>query len=109
MSDTARADIWHHLHPLSPFIRTTKFVAVAVVVAAQQINDVFAAPWIALAIFGAGVVIAALYGYVAYRWTGFKVTAEQIELKTGVLFRQHRRIPLVRSGRAPYRSRFGRR
>lgn len=87
---------WHHLHPLSPFIRTTHIVAAAVIVSAQQIDNVFNAPLVALAIFGVGVVIAGIYGYISYRWTGFRVTAEQIELKTGVLFRQHRRIPVDR-------------
>jgi putative membrane protein len=81
---------------LSPFIRTAHIVAVAIVVAAQQINDIFDAPLIALAFFAAGITIAALYGWIAYHWTGFHVTTEQIALKTGVLFRQHRRIPTDR-------------
>jgi putative membrane protein len=96
MTKATRTDTWHHLHPLSPFIRTAHIVAVGVVVAAQQISTIFQKPLLALAVFGVGVVIAGIYGYVSYRWTGFKVTTEQIELKTGVLFRQHRRIPVDR-------------
>lgn len=96
MVHTANDDSWHHLHPLSPFIRTAHIVVVGVVIAAQQISEVLEAPLVALSIFGIGVVVAAIYGYISYRWTGFRATAEQIELKTGVLFRQHRRIPVDR-------------
>jgi putative membrane protein len=96
MTQATRPDDWHHLHPLSPFIRTAHFVAAGVVVAAQQVSTIFETPLLSLAVFAIGVVIAALYGYVSYRWTGFRVSTEQIELKTGVLFRQHRRIPIDR-------------
>ena len=89
-------DHWHRLHPLSPFIRTMHIVAVAVVVAAQQIDEVFNAPFVALAFVGVGATIAASYGWASYHWTGFRATTAQIELKTGVLFRQHRRIPTDR-------------
>lgn len=87
---------WHPLHPLSPLIRASRVVIVAVIAAVQQIEAVFGAPFVALGFFGAGVIVAGIYGWISYRWTGFRATSEQIELKTGLLFRQHRRIPLDR-------------
>ncbi|MDQ4069311.1 MAG: GrpB family protein [Actinomycetota bacterium] len=87
---------WQRLHPLSPLLRAGR----ALVVAAAALSE--GASRLAVRFSWAGLfLLAALAAGAAAGWwswwaTAFRVTAEEVELHTGVLFRRHRRLPLAR-------------
>ncbi|MEO5608819.1 MAG: PH domain-containing protein [Ornithinibacter sp.] len=119
-------DDWQRLHPLSPLLRGGLVVLAVLGYAASQLFDrvlssvglnvgvpgvgggdgtgdvgdptgaLFAHPLIALLLVL--LVIAAIAGgnYVAWRFSRFKVGPRQVELRQGVLFRQHRQVPFER-------------
>jgi putative membrane protein len=88
---------WRRLHPLSPLLKAGRFVVVATALLADDLAtrlDVRPA-WAALFLLGA-LVIGAGAGWWAWKTTGYRVTAEEVELRTGMLFRRDRRVPLAR-------------
>ena len=104
--DAAAADGWRHLHPLSPLLRGgIAFAAVLAYVVSQQVDTLFGADredptgghlgWAALAVLG--VLVAIVVGaWVSWRFSRFRVTGSMVELRTGLLFRQHRQVPFDR-------------
>lgn len=102
----AAADGWRHLHPLSPLLRGgIAFAAVLAYVVSQQVDTLFGADredptgghlgWAALAVLG--VLVAIVVGaWVSWRFSRFRVTGSMVELRTGLLFRQHRQVPFDR-------------
>lgn len=104
--DPSAADGWRHLHPLSPLLRGgIAFAAVLAYVVSQQVDTLFGADredptgghlgWAALAVLG--VLVAIVVGaWVSWRFSRFRVTGSMVELRTGLLFRQHRQVPFDR-------------
>ena len=122
----ADADDWQRLHPLSPLLRGGLVVLAVLGYGASQLFDrvlssvgvdvgvpgvnggndagdvgdptgaLIAHPLIALLLVL--LVIAAIAGgnYVAWRFSRFRVGPRQVELRQGVLFRQHRQVPFER-------------
>jgi putative membrane protein len=88
---------WRRLHPLSPLLRAGRFVAVAAAFLADDLAArVHLSPaWGGLFLLGA-LVAGAGAGWWVWSATGYRVTDEEVELRTGVLFRRHRRLPLAR-------------
>ncbi|GGL25960.1 PH domain-containing protein [Phycicoccus endophyticus] len=111
---------WQRLHPLSPLLRGgVVLLAVLGYLVSQLVDEVLgsfdaggyvpggdagpqeewawrAYPLLALAVLV--LVIAAVAGasWVSWRFSRFRVADGQVELRTGVLFRQHRQVPLER-------------
>ena len=101
---------WHRMHPFTPLVRSWRVIAVILVFAVQSFGDNLArgdvdlrrpeAPGRVLAGGGAIllliIVLGAVYAYVSWRVTRFRVADEALELYSGILFRQHRRARLDR-------------
>lgn len=118
-------DGWQRLHPLSPLLRGgVVLLAVLGYVVSQLVDDVLGSvdpgrllpdgvpddvangsgtevaltghPLVALALLV--LVVAAVAGgsYVSWRFARFRVAGGQVELRSGVVFRQHRQVPLER-------------
>jgi putative membrane protein len=98
----APAGEWRHLHPLSPLLRGgIAFVAVLAYVTSQQADSLFGASrddptqgHLGLAALGVLLVLLAIIAgaWVSWRFSRFRVAETLIELRTGVLFRQHRQV-----------------
>ena len=102
---------WQHLHPLSPLLRGgVAFIAVVGYIVSQQVERLFQAQGPdgggqdptqghrLLALAGAGVV---LLGIVAVAWVSwlvcrFRIGPAFVELRRGLLFREHRQVPYDR-------------
>ena len=93
---------WRHLHPLSPLLKGgIAVVAVLAYIVSQQADSFFGAQrddptnghlgWAALAVLVVllGIIAGA---WVSWRFSRFRVADTLIELRTGVLFRQHRQV-----------------
>jgi putative membrane protein len=95
-------DGWRHLHPLSPLLKGgIAFLAVLAYVVSQQADALFGANrddptqgHLGLAAVGVVVVLLAIIAgaWVSWRFSRFRVAETLIELRTGVLFRQHRQV-----------------
>lgn len=93
---------WRHLHPLSPLLRGgIAFLAVLAYIVSQQADSLFGADrddptqgHLGLAAIGVVVVLLAIIAgaWVSWRFSRFRVAETLIELRTGVLFRQHRQV-----------------
>ena len=103
---------WHRMHKLTPAIRSWRVLVVVLVVIVQGWGDSFvrgeglpdlrqpglAWRWIA----GAGAIVVLVVGVgmglavLSWRMTRFRITADAVEVYSGVLFRQHRRARLDR-------------
>lgn len=93
---------WRHLHPLSPLLKGgIAFLAVVAYVVSQQADTLFGADrddptqgHLGLAALGVLVVLLAIIAgaWVSWRFSRFRVADTLIELRTGVLFRQHRQV-----------------
>lgn len=93
---------WRHLHPLSPLLKGgIAFVAVVAYVLSQQADSLFGADpddptqgHLGLAALAVLVVLLAIIAgaWVSWRFSRFRVAETLIELRTGVLFRQHRQV-----------------
>lgn len=111
---------WHRLHPLSPLLRggLTLLVILGIVVAnlRDRLIGFFlpeGADWEAegdpiefvlqndvllpaLLIVGGGLVLLIGLFWMAWRFHTFRITGDDVEVRSGVLFRTHRRAPLDR-------------
>lgn len=102
---------WHRVHPLSPAIRSWQLVIFILLVAVQNLGgDVaqgdlpdFDRPHPGGRLLAGGgaillLVVLLVLGVAALSWrmTRFRVTADALELHSGVLFRQQRRARLDR-------------
>jgi putative membrane protein len=93
---------WRHLHPLSPLLKGgIAFVAVLAYIVSQQADSFFGARrddptqgHLGLAALGVLVVLLGIIAgaWVSWRFSRFRVAETLIELRTGVLFRQHRQV-----------------
>ncbi|MBM6399316.1 PH domain-containing protein [Phycicoccus sonneratiae] len=120
-ASAAPDDGWQRLHPLSPLLRGgVVLLAVLGYVVSQLVDSVFRSfdpeqylpgdvgdeadgTWAVtahplLAVAALVVVIAVVGGvsWVSWRFSRFRVAGGQVELRSGVLFRQHRQVPLER-------------
>ena len=88
---------WRRLHPLSPLLRAGRFVVVATALLADDVaaRADLSPGWAGLFLLAA-LVAGAGAGWWVWSATGYRVTDEEVELRTGVLFRRHRRLPLAR-------------
>ena len=59
-------------------------------------DQALAYPFIALAVLLVVLAVVALGSWVSWRFSRFRVGRSQVELRTGVLFRQHRQVALER-------------
>jgi putative membrane protein len=95
-------DGWQHLHPLSPLLRGgIASVAVLAYILSQQLDTFFGADredptrghlgWAAVAVLVVLVLIV-LGAWVSWRFSRYRLGSTLIELRTGVLFRQHRQV-----------------
>ncbi len=112
---------WQRLHPLSPLLRGgVVLLAILGYVAVQLVDRVLSSvqvgpgsggsspsdegpldqasayPLIAVLAVVAFVGVVALVSWVSWRFSRFRVGGSQVELRTGVLFRQHRQVALER-------------
>ncbi|MET0297466.1 MAG: PH domain-containing protein, partial [Microbacterium sp.] len=112
---------WHRMHPLTPLLRGGfALVVVAGIVianfrdrliemfvpqmseygeyAGDPVDWVFSnnlVLWALLAVLGLVIVLILLF-YVSWRFHTFRITGDDVEVRSGVLFRTHRRAPLDR-------------
>lgn len=87
---------WQRLHPLSPLLRAGRFVVGAVLLGDDLAARLHVDPrWAGLLPLVA-LVVGAVAGWWAWSSTGYRVTAEEVELRTGMIFRRHRRLPVAR-------------
>jgi putative membrane protein len=112
---------WHRLHPLTPLLRGGLFllVVIGIVVAnlrdrllgllipgSDEWSDVEGDPidaivengLVAVAFIGVlvALVVVIVAFYVSWRFHTFRITGDDVEVRSGVLFRTHRRAPLDR-------------
>ncbi len=112
---------WQRMHPLSPLLRGGVVLLAALGYGLSQIGDRVLSSWglgwvtgedpsdpgdpgaalvdhplIALGVGVAFLGTVAVVNWVAWRFTRFRVAPHQVELRQGVLFRQHRQVPFER-------------
>lgn len=88
---------WRRLHPLSPLLRAGRFVVVVATLLADDIaSRLELGPALAALGLLAALVVGGAVGWWAWSATAYRVTADEVELRTGMLFRRHRRLPLAR-------------
>lgn len=88
---------WRRLHPLSPLLRAGRFVVVAAGLLADDITSrLELGPAVAVLGLVAALVVGGAVGWWAWWATAYRVTTDEVELRTGMLFRRHRRLPLAR-------------
>ncbi|WP_246159994.1 PH domain-containing protein [Microbacterium rhizomatis] len=111
---------WHRLHPLTPLFRGGLFLVVIVGVVIANLRErliewflpqlpggglppdpvdyILSHNLILIAlvvVLGIAVVVFVLF-YVSWRFHTFRITDDDVEVRSGVLFRTHRRAPLDR-------------
>lgn len=116
---------WHRLHPLTPLLRGGLFLIVVIGVVVANFRDRLIEglfPWMLpsdwddyaaesdpvdyvlahdlllialLAVAGALIVLLVLF-WLSWRVHTFRITGDDVEVRSGVLFRTHRRAPLDR-------------
>lgn len=114
---------WRRLHPLSPLLRGGLVLIVVAGIVIANLRDRFIELFLARgvvdamgpnegdiidylagrsllvwALLGVAVVVLLIIGgaWLSWRFSTYRITAEAVEVKHGVLFRQHRRAPLER-------------
>jgi len=114
---------WRRLHPLSPLLRGGLFLLVVAGILVANLRDrlfelffsqeivdalgpnegdlvdyVVGQRLVVWVLLGVALVIALIIGlsWLSWRFSTFRITAEAVESRRGVLFRQHRRAPLER-------------
>ena len=92
---TAANGGWIPLHPLSPLLRAGRIGVLAVGFLAQQ-GVAQAKPIYALIGLVVILLVAVGGGFVSWKMRGYRLDGETLELKSGILRRDHRRVPLAR-------------
>lgn len=112
---------WHRLHPLTPLLRGGLVLLVVIGIVVTNLRDrvigLFLpgdADWdspesdtidyivgnnlllVALAVVAGAVALIVCLLWVAWRFHTFRITGDDVEVRSGVLFRTHRRAPLDR-------------
>jgi putative membrane protein len=106
---------WHRVHPLTPALRSWQMFVVLIVFVAQDVGQnllsgqgvppdlppdlpsvrvrvLAGGGLVALLLLGIGVLLA----FLSWRFTRYRVTADALELREGVVSRRQRRAPLDR-------------
>lgn len=123
ISAISASDDWQRLHPLSPLLRGgfVLLVVAGILIASLRdrlielfIADEFISYYgpnesdlidylverrlivVALAVVFGAVLLIIFLGWLSWRFNTYRITAEAVEERSGVLFRQHRRAPLDR-------------
>ncbi|WP_235038177.1 PH domain-containing protein [Microbacterium sp. 18062] len=111
---------WHRMHPLTPLLRGGLFLVVALgfVIAnlRERLIEIFlpwsgggAGPedpldyvishnlvlWVLLGVLGVVVLLIVLFWF-SWRFHSFRITGDDVEVRSGVVFRTQRRAPLDR-------------
>jgi putative membrane protein len=88
---------WSRLHPLSPLLRAGRVFVLPALVLMDDIPAQLGGrrPLSGLLLVGA-LAVGAVAGWWAWRTTAYRVTADDVELRTGMFFRRQRRVPLAR-------------
>ncbi|MGV9195332.1 PH domain-containing protein [Microbacterium sp. MC2] len=114
---------WHRMHPLSPLLKGGLFLLVVIGIVVTNLRDRLIAlfvpaegdsDWVeyegdpfdfiiendlilvaALVLLGLLVVMVAIF-WVSWRFHTFRITDDDVEVRSGVIFRTHRRAPLDR-------------
>ncbi|WP_081710241.1 PH domain-containing protein [Arthrobacter sp. 35W] len=103
-------ETWHHVHPVSPFVRGwVAVLAVLFIFGRNGMEDLFrglanggdyapntAPVWVILSIVGAAVVVFGISFYLSWRFTRYQVTDEYVHINSGVVFRQQRKARIER-------------
>lgn len=118
-------DGWQRLHPLSPLLRGGLVLLALLGYAASQLFDrllsslglgslvpvdgvpdggggedpteaLVAHPFVALLLVLAAIGVVAGANWLSWRFSRFRVAPHQVELRQGILFRQHRQVPFER-------------
>lgn len=96
MSARSLEDGWVRLHPLTPLLKGGRFGLVIVAGLGQQGVRAGTSVRTAALLLGAGVLLAVLFGYLAWRALRYRVTDTELQVESGVLTRRSRRVPLAR-------------
>lgn len=87
---------WRRLHPATPFLKGGRFTVLGLILIVNNPEvDLESLP-VVLVGLAAVLVVAVAYGWVIWRWTGYRLLDDQLEMHTGLVFRQRRRLPLAR-------------
>lgn len=86
---------WLRLHPLTPLLRGGRVLGVVAVIVFQQLLRE-AGPAVGGLVLALALPVAAGYGYVSWRVTRYRLAAGDLQVESGVLVRQSRRVPLAR-------------
>ncbi|WP_235566673.1 PH domain-containing protein [Microbacterium sp. Root61] len=115
---------WHRLHPLTPLFRGGLFLVVIIGIVVANLRDRLIdtfLPWmmpnvpdgelppdpvdyvfehnlvlvVLLTVLGVALALVAIF-YLSWRFHSFRITGDDVEVRSGVLFRTHRRAPLDR-------------
>ena len=83
------------LHPLSPVLRGWRVLAIFAAFAAQ--NSARDGGLLELVVITAvGIPVAAVYGYLSWRFTRFYIDGDNLRIDSGVLSRNQKQVPLPR-------------
>ena len=86
---------WSRLHPLTPLLRGGRLILVVLALAGQQ-GLRSASPEAVAVGLGAGVPLAVLAGWLAWRRMRYRLTATELQVESGILTTRSRRVPLAR-------------
>jgi len=112
---------WHRLHPLTPLMKGGLFLVVVIGIVVTNLRDRLIGMFVpgmegeyeysgdpidfivandlllvaALVVLAVLLVLLALF-WVSWRFHTFRITGDDVEVRSGVLFRTHRRAPLDR-------------
>lgn len=86
---------WQRLHPLSPLLRSGRFLVGILAVVVQQ-GVVQQSVLGGLAVLAVLVPLSLLSGYVSWRVTRYRLADGELQIDSGLLQRRQRRVPLVR-------------
>ena len=86
---------WSRLHPLTPLLRSGRFVALVLAGLTQQglRQPSLRSLGLTLAVV---VPVALALGYLSWRTTRYRLTRTELQVDSGVLQRRNRRVPLAR-------------
>jgi putative membrane protein len=89
---------WRRVHPLSPLLRAGRTVLVVVAVTLDASTEIVldSDPVVLLLVLAGALVVAATYSWLAWRATAYRIGLDELELRSGILFRSHRRVPTAR-------------
>lgn len=87
---------WSRLHPLTPVLRSGRFVLAALAVLTQQGLQNQPPAAVLVGILAASLVVGGLFGYLSWRTTSYRLTDTELQVDSGLLQKRNRRVPLAR-------------